>query len=44
MNQKSAEKTRNKTAKIYALGILAFSAFFGFITVLYIFLANLKLD
>jgi len=46
MNEKNAEKPRNKTSEIDSLGILAFSVFFNIniITILYIFLANLKLD
>ncbi len=42
MSQKSAEAAKNSAAKIYAVGILAFSGFFGFITILAIFLAHLK--
>ena len=46
MNEKTAEKPRNKTADIDSLGILALSVFFNIniITILCIFLANLKLD
>lgn len=37
-----AEKVKDSTAKTYAVGILAFSAVFGFLTVLAYFLAHLK--
>lgn len=43
MSEKSPQKTRAKVGKIYGVGILAFSAIFGFITVLVIFLDHVKL-
>ena len=42
MSEKLAHRTKNKLAKIYAVGILVFSAVFGFLTLFSIFLANLK--
>ncbi len=36
------QTTRNKLAKIYGAGILAFVAIFGSITLLALFLAHLK--
>jgi hypothetical protein len=43
MPEAPIRRTRNKLAKIYGIGILAFSAIVGFITVLAKFLANVKL-
>jgi hypothetical protein len=40
MQETSARTTRNKLAKIYGLGILAFTVIVGFITLLAKFLAN----
>ncbi len=42
MSENLAERSKNKLAKIYAVGIAAFIAIFGFITLLAIFLTNLK--
>lgn len=42
MSEKLAHKTKNKLAKIYAVGIVVFIAAFGFLTVLSIFVAHLK--
>jgi hypothetical protein len=43
MSETSTQKKRNKLAKIYGVGILAFSAIVGFITVLAKFLAHLDM-
>ncbi len=40
MPETSARNTRNKLAKIYGVGILAFTVIVGFITLLVKFLAN----
>ncbi len=42
MSEKLAHLTRNKAAKIYAVGIVVFSAIFGFLTLFSSFLAHLK--
>ena len=42
MSEKLAYITKNKLAKIYAIGIGVFSAVFGFLTLFSIFLAHLK--
>lgn len=42
MSENLARKTKNKLAKIYLVGIVVFSAVFGFLTLLSIFLAHLK--
>lgn len=42
MSEKLAHRTKNKLAKVYAIGILVFSAVFGFLTLFSIFLAHLK--
>ncbi|MEY3253057.1 MAG: hypothetical protein RL227_2030 [Pseudomonadota bacterium] len=44
MSESNQQKTRAQVGKIYGVGILVFSAIFGFITVLMIFLDNLKID
>ena len=43
MSENLAHKTKYKLAKIYAIGIIVFSAVFGFMTLFSIFLANLKI-
>ncbi len=43
MSEKPAHKTKNKLAKIYVIGIVVFSAAFGFMTLFSIFLAHLKI-
>ena len=43
MFEKPAHKTKNKLAKIYAIGIIVFSAVFGFLTLFSGFLAHLKI-
>ena len=43
MPEKLAHKTKNELAKIYAIGIIVFSAVFGFMTLFFIFLAHLKI-
>ena len=43
MPETSIQKTRNKLAKIYGTGILAFTVIVGFITVFAKFLARLNL-
>ncbi len=42
MSEKLAYITKNKLAKIYGIGIIVFSAVFGFLTLFSIFLAHLK--
>ena len=42
MSETLAHRTKNKLAKIYAAGIVVFSAGFGFLTMFFIFLAHLK--
>lgn len=42
MSEKLAHITKNKLAKIYAIGIGVFSAVFAFLTLFSIFLAHLK--
>jgi hypothetical protein len=42
MTNNLAELSKNKIARLYAVGIVGFSAFFGFLTVLAVFLAHLK--
>lgn len=42
MSEKSACRTRNKLAKIYGAGIIAFISIFGFVTLFAIFVAHLK--
>jgi len=42
MSENRTENTKNKLAKIYAVGIAAFVGIFGFITLLALFLRNLK--
>ena len=42
MSEKLAHRVRNRLAKIYAIGIVVFSAVFGFLTLLSIFLAHLN--
>jgi hypothetical protein len=42
MSEKYAEKAKNNVVKMYAVGILVFSGFFGFITLLALFLRHLK--
>lgn len=42
MTDTLAQRTRNRTAKIYAIGIAIFIAIFGFVTVFAVFLAHLK--
>ena len=37
-------KTRNKLAKMYVIGIAVFSGVVGFITLMGIFLANVKIE
>jgi hypothetical protein len=44
MSESPQQKTRAKVARIYGFGILVFSAFFGFLTLLMIFLNNVKID
>lgn len=39
-----AEKAKDRTALIYAIGIAAFSAVVGFFTALAYFLAHIKVD
>lgn len=43
MPEKLAYKTKNKLTKIYAIGIIVFSAVFGFLTLFSVFLAHLKI-
>lgn len=43
MPETTIKKTRNRLAKIYGIGILAFSAVLGSITVLASFLAHLDM-
>ena len=43
MSENLAHKTKNKLAKIYSIGIIVFSAVFGFMTLFAIFLAHLKI-
>ena len=43
MQETRVQTTKNKLAKTYGVGILAFSAIIGFITVLAKFLAQLNL-
>ena len=43
MSENLAHTTKNKLAKIYAIGIIVFSAVFGFMTLFSIFLAHLKI-
>jgi len=43
MPETSVRNTRNKLAKIYGLGILAFTVIVGFLTLLAKFLANVDL-
>jgi t-SNARE complex subunit (syntaxin) len=40
MPESSVRNTRNKLAKVYGLGILAFTVIVGFITLLVKFIAN----
>ena len=40
MPESSVRNTRNKLAKVYGLGILAFTVIVGFITILVKFIAN----
>ena len=42
MSEKIAQRAKNEVVKIYAVGILAFSGFFAFITLLALFLQHLK--
>ncbi len=42
MSEKLAHRTKNKLAKIYAIGIVVFIAVFGFLTLFSVFLAHLK--
>lgn len=42
MSEKLSYSARNKAAKIYAVGIVVFSAAFGFLSLFSIFLAHLK--
>jgi hypothetical protein len=42
MPETPIKTTKTKLARIYGAGILAFSAIVGFITLLVIFLANVK--
>jgi len=42
MSETLAHRTKNKLAKIYLIGIVVFSAVFGFLTLFSIFLAHLK--
>lgn len=42
MSEKLSYRTRNKAAKIYAIGIIVFSAVFGSLTLFASFLAHLK--
>ncbi len=42
MQETRVQTTKNKLAKTYGVGILAFSALVGFITVLFKFLAHLN--
>jgi hypothetical protein len=44
MSSMKMQHTRDRLAKIYGAGILVFSVTFGFVTVLAIFLAQVKLD
>jgi len=44
MSRKLVEKTKNSAAKIYVVGILVFSAIFGFITLLSIFLRQVEVN
>ena len=44
MTETSMQKLRNKLAKIYGVGILAFTACFGFITLLVGFLARVDVN
>jgi hypothetical protein len=43
MQDTSARNTRNKLARIYGLGILAFTVIVGFVTLLVKFLANVDM-
>jgi hypothetical protein len=43
MPESSVRNTRNKLAKVYGLGILAFTVIVGFITLLVKFIANVNL-
>jgi len=42
MHDSRSEITRNKLARIYAVGIAAFVGIFGFITLLAVFLSHVK--
>lgn len=42
MSEMLAHRTKNKLAKMYAIGIVVFSAGFGLLTLFFIFLAHLK--
>lgn len=42
MSEKLAHRTKNKLAKIYAVGLAIFIVAFGFLTVFSMFLAHLK--
>lgn len=42
MSANPAHVTKNKLAKMYAIGIVVFSGVFGFLTLFAVFLANLK--
>jgi|LauGreDrversion4_2_1035121.scaffolds.fasta_scaffold1857512_2 hypothetical protein len=44
MSSMKMQHTRDRLAKIYGAGVLAFSVMVGFVTVLAIFLAQVKLD
>ena len=43
MPETPIQKTRNKLAKIYGIGILIFTAIVGFVTIFASFLAHLNL-
>ena len=43
MPKLSMKETRNRLAKIYGIGILAFVAVFGFLTLLALFLARVDM-
>ena len=44
MPDKSIENTRRKLARLYGIGLLAFVAVFGSLTLLGVFLSSLKLS
>lgn len=44
MSSMKMQHTRNRLARIYGAGIVGFSAVVGFITVLALFLAHLRLE